>query len=105
MMALPEQEPAARFQEPLADAVAARAEAAGGADRIVTATDVDAARLEAEAADQRALDVAVRRRDVLRARYERLEISAERAERVSGDTECSRDASSERGYEFEREGW
>lgn len=106
MLALPAQEPAARFQEPLAEAVAARAEAAGGADRIVTSADVDAARLAAEDTDRRVLDVAVRRAEVLRARRDRLELAAERSAIASeyNRNESARELQSERGYELEREG-
>jgi hypothetical protein len=79
MMALPDTAPAQRFQAQLFDAVAARAAAAGGADRIVTAADVDAARLAAEAEDQEVLRAAVARRDEIGVDRDRAEAAAARA--------------------------
>jgi hypothetical protein len=102
MMMLPAQEPAAQFQAPLMEAAAVRAEAAGGADRIVTGADVDAARLAAEDKDRRVLDVAVRRRDVLQSRCERLEIAADRAVSVAVNSRVEISEERDRGMEYER---
>lgn len=70
---LPEQPPALQFQQALADAQAARAAAAGGADKIVTERDIAAARGDAERADLAALNALRVRRPVLRRQLERTE--------------------------------
>jgi hypothetical protein len=67
---LPEQPPALQFQQALADAQAARAAAAGGADKVVTERDIAAARGDAERADITALNALRVRRPVLRRELE-----------------------------------
>lgn len=73
LMALPETTPAAQFHPELTAALARRAEAAGGNDRIVTAEDVDAARGRAQDEDIASLNA-------LRAERDRLATALERAE-------------------------
>ncbi|MCG5432611.1 relaxase domain-containing protein [Mycobacterium sp. MYCO198283] len=68
---LPDQPPALQFQQALADAHAARAVAAGGADKIVTERDIAAARGDAERADLTARAALRQRRQVLRRELER----------------------------------
>ncbi|BBY52681.1 hypothetical protein MARA_61490 [Mycolicibacterium arabiense] len=70
---LPDQPPALKFQHALADAQAARAAAAGGADKIVTERDIAAARGDAERADLAALNALRVRRPVLRRELQRAE--------------------------------
>ncbi|MBJ7387025.1 MAG: exonuclease V subunit alpha, partial [Mycolicibacterium sp.] len=67
---LPDEPPALQFQQALADAQAARAAAAGGADKIVTERDIVAARGDAERADLAALNALRARRPVLRRELE-----------------------------------
>lgn len=73
LMALPETTPAAQFHGELTAALARRAQAAGGNDRIVTAEDVDAARGRAQDKDLAALNTARAERDRLAAALERAE--------------------------------
>ncbi|MCV7372066.1 relaxase domain-containing protein [Mycolicibacterium arabiense] len=68
---LPDQPPSLQFQQALADAQAARAAAAGGADKIVTERDVAAARGDAERADLTARAELSKRREALRRDIER----------------------------------
>ncbi|WP_264055832.1 MobF family relaxase [Mycobacterium nebraskense] len=58
LMQLPRRTPAEQFHAELTEAMRLRAEAAGGAEHIVTADDVEAARLRAEDADLAALKAA-----------------------------------------------
>jgi conjugative relaxase-like TrwC/TraI family protein len=76
MMTLPSVSPAERYLPDLAAASAARAAAAGGADRIVTNADVEAVRTQATAADRAALDHARGVRDQIRANLDRAETAA-----------------------------
>ncbi|MCV7008731.1 MobF family relaxase [Mycobacterium gordonae] len=73
LIALPQTTPAAQFHAELTDAMARRAQAAGGNDRIVTAEDVDAARGRAQDEDIAALNAARAERDRLAAALERAE--------------------------------
>lgn len=73
LMALPQTTPAAQFHAELTDAMARRAQAAGGNDRIVTAEHVDAARGRAQDEDSAALKAARAERDRLAAALERAE--------------------------------
>ncbi|KDE96914.1 hypothetical protein Y900_030235 [Mycolicibacterium aromaticivorans JS19b1 = JCM 16368] len=73
LMALPETPPAAQFHAELTDAMARRAQAAGGNDRIVTAEDVEAARGRAQDEDLAALSAARAERDRLAAALEHAE--------------------------------
>lgn len=73
LIALPETPSAAQFHTELTDALARRAQAAGGNDRIVTAEDVDAARGRAQDEDLAALNAARAGRDRLAAALERAE--------------------------------
>jgi conjugative relaxase-like TrwC/TraI family protein len=73
LLQLPSRTPAEQFHAELTEAVRRRAEAAGGAEHIVTAEDVDAARLRAEDEDLAALNAA-------RAECARLADALERAE-------------------------
>lgn len=75
-MTLPQTSPAQRFQPELTAAMAARAAAAGGADKIVTRDDVDLARLEAEHTDRAALKAAQARRKRIAAELDRAESAA-----------------------------
>jgi len=87
-MQLPLVVPAGRFQPDLEAARAAREAAAGGPDRIVTAADVEWARLAAIAEDQELLAAAVARRNRAQREWERAERVWARAER---DAELERD--------------
>lgn len=73
LLALPDTTPAEQFHGELTEAMARRAEAAGGSDRIVTAEDVDAARTRAQDEDMAALNAARAERDRLAAALERAE--------------------------------
>ncbi|MBI3692367.1 MAG: hypothetical protein HY239_17355, partial [Mycolicibacterium aromaticivorans] len=70
---LPEQTPAEQFQADLTEALTRRAEAAGGADRIVTAEDVDAERRRAMTHDSDAVTAARIERDRLAGELNRAE--------------------------------
>jgi hypothetical protein len=72
-MTLPDASPAERFYKAFTEAVTARVEAAGGADRIVTDDDVDAVIAEATTIDQATLQAT-------RARLGRLTEELDRAE-------------------------
>ncbi|MBY0286791.1 MAG: relaxase domain-containing protein [Mycobacteriaceae bacterium] len=75
-MLMPSSPPAERFHAELTEAIAARAHAAGGADKVVTSEDVDSARLAAENTDRAALRAAIAARNQLRAELDRAEIAA-----------------------------
>lgn len=70
---LPAQTPAEQFQADLTDALTRRAQAAGGADRIVTAEDVDAERRRAMGQDWDAVTAARIERDRLAGELDRAE--------------------------------
>lgn len=73
MSNLPEQTPAEQFHADLTEALTRRAEAAGGADRIVTADDVDTERRRAMAQDWNAVTAARAERDRLAGELDRAE--------------------------------
>ncbi|KAA0120910.1 exonuclease V subunit alpha [Mycolicibacterium sp. P9-22] len=70
---LPDQPPSQQFEQALADVQAARAAAAGGADKIVTERDLIAARGDAERADLATLNALRARRQALQHRLARAE--------------------------------
>ncbi|MGO9508364.1 MAG: hypothetical protein ACLPXZ_13855 [Mycobacterium sp.] len=75
-MALPTTPPAQRFWPTLTAAMAARADAASGADKIVSAADVDVRLAQLRAADDRALAETRAERDQVRAELDRAEAAA-----------------------------
>lgn len=76
LMALPDTAPAERYQAALHEALAARAQAAGGADRIISGDDVDNIIAEARSEDDRADLVARRHCSQLRRDLDRAELAA-----------------------------
>jgi hypothetical protein len=75
-MALPPTPPAQRFMPALTAAMAARAQAAGGADKIISGDDVDGRLAELRDTDRRALLQARTQRQQLRTALERAEATA-----------------------------
>ncbi|WP_244184942.1 MobF family relaxase [Mycobacterium scrofulaceum] len=75
-MALPEITPAEHYHGPLAEALAARAQAAGGPDRIISGADVDALLARTRDVDHQALQVARRHHHQLLAQLDRAEAAA-----------------------------
>jgi hypothetical protein len=73
LLTLPNTSPAEQFHPDLTEALARRAHAAGGSDRIVTAEDVDAARGRAQDQDMAGLNAARAERDRLAAALESAE--------------------------------
>jgi len=98
MMQLPLVVPAGRFQPDLEAARAAREAAAGGPARIVTAADVEWARLAAIAEDQELLAAAVARRNRAQREWERAERVWARAERDRDAADAERDRDEGRDY-------
>ncbi|ETA92175.1 exonuclease V subunit alpha [Mycobacterium avium 10-5581] len=76
LMALPDTAPAERYHAALHDALAARAQAAGGADRIISGADVDNLVAAARSEDDRAVLAAQRRASQLRRDLDRAELAA-----------------------------
>lgn len=76
LMALPDTAPAERYQAALREALAARAKAAGGADRVISGDDVDNVIAEARSEDDRAVLAARRRSSQLRRDLDRAELAA-----------------------------
>lgn len=76
LMALPDTTPAERYQAALREALAARAQAAGGADRIVSGADVDNLLAALRSEDDRAVLAARRRCTQLRRDLDRAELAA-----------------------------
>ncbi|WP_225331228.1 MobF family relaxase [Mycobacterium intracellulare] len=76
LMALPKTGPAQRYQAALHEALASRAQAAGGADRIVSGADVDNIIAEIRAEDDRAVLAARQRCSQLRRDLDRAELAA-----------------------------
>lgn len=74
-MALPDTAPAERYHAALHDALAARAHAAGGADRIISGADVDNLVAAARSEDDRAVLAAQRRASQLRRDLDRAELA------------------------------
>lgn len=72
-LAIPDESPARRFHRELTEVMAERAEAAGGADRIVTDDTVEATRKQAIADDAAAIAAARTHRDRLTADLDRAE--------------------------------
>jgi conjugative relaxase-like TrwC/TraI family protein len=79
LLALPQTTPATQFHAELTEAITRRAQAAGGADRIVTDRDVDAERGRAQNDDLVALNAASSERARLAAALERAETATARA--------------------------
>jgi hypothetical protein len=75
-MALPPTPPAQRFMPALTAAMVARAQAAGGADKIISGDDVDARLVELRDTDRRALLQARTQRQQLRTELDRAEAAA-----------------------------
>jgi conjugative relaxase-like TrwC/TraI family protein len=76
LMLIPQTTPAQRFHCELATATTQRAQAAGGADNIVTSDDVDALRLRADDVDRATLNAARARRNQIRADLQRAEAAS-----------------------------
>jgi conjugative relaxase-like TrwC/TraI family protein len=76
LMLVPTIAPAQRYHAALQEALAARAQAAGGADKIISGDDVDAHLAELRATDERALRVARERLYGLRRQLHRAEIAS-----------------------------
>ncbi|MGV7254584.1 MobF family relaxase [Mycobacterium kansasii] len=76
MMLLPNTTPAEQFYPALSEAMAARAEAAGGPDKIITGADVETVRARAFQQDLAALETARYERHRLRADLDRAETAA-----------------------------
>lgn len=76
LMLVPAIPPAQRYHAALQEALAARAEAAGGTDKIISCDDVDAYLAELRGADQRALQAARERLHGVRGQLDRAEIAA-----------------------------
>lgn len=76
LMLVPSIPPAQRYHAALQEALAARAQAAGGADKIISGDDVDAYLAELQAVDESALRAARERLHGLRRQLDRAEIAA-----------------------------
>ncbi|MBI2693017.1 MAG: relaxase domain-containing protein [Mycobacterium nebraskense] len=76
LMALPDTSPAERYQDALTQVLAARAQAAGGAENIISGDDVDKLIAAAQSQDDRAMLAARRRCSQLRRDLDRAELAA-----------------------------